>query len=541
MPMFNFVRPFHKHTTLDIAPSSPPPSGEKPHARSALRQVRAHTVSKDNDTDTFSPFFHSSPDLMIRVDETGFIQMANPAFYTQLGLDTHYDISQIKLSTLFSPDSQATVRRHIRQSAFMHTPEDTPSVTFEADLTYGASAPVPIAWTCHVHKGSTYITGRDLSYRADHTQALARGKEQLIQAESIGRFGRWEWVLGAAHLEWSDEIYRIFGVSRHEFTPDMPSIYGMLNEDDRDRMDQTFERAVINQTPFDLEFSCLRPDGQRRFMRCEGRCTVSSDGEVIALYGIMQDMSERIIYENELRAAKDHAEKACAARTQFLANMSHELRTPLNAIIGFSEMIEGEMLGPVGQSKYTEYAGDIRKSGAFLLDMISDILDMSKLEAGKYELEKSAICLTDIIQSAMTMIRPRADEKAIALTCPSDRFSHIILDVDRRACLQILLNLLSNAVKFTPAQGTISVHAHTDAGQVTLSIADSGIGIPAAKLASITQPFEQVVSYDTREHEGYGLGLAITKELLELHGGTLELSSKVNAGTTAIITLPLAG
>jgi two-component system cell cycle sensor histidine kinase PleC len=259
---------------------------------------------------------------------------------------------------------------------------------------------------------------------------------------------------------------------------------------------------------------------------------------VVALFGIMQDITERTIYESRLREALAATERAYAAKSQFLANMSHELRTPLNAIIGFSEMMQRQLLGPIGTEKYLDYLTGIRESGEHLLDLISDILDMSKIEAGKYELDPEDLNIAKVIRLAVHMMEGRAQDARIRIVIDiDDENRHIVCD--RRAFMQILLNVLSNAVKFTRPGGEVRIECRAREDGALIRIQDNGIGIPASKLANITNPFEQAASHFTRDHEGTGLGLSITKELVELHGGVLHIDSTVGVGTAVTIRLPL--
>jgi two-component system cell cycle sensor histidine kinase PleC len=234
---------------------------------------------------------------------------------------------------------------------------------------------------------------------------------------------------------------------------------------------------------------------------------------------------------------KTRAEEANQAKSKFLANMSHELRTPLNAIIGFSEIMESAMFGPLGAEKYTEYSRDIRESGQYLLDVINDILDMSKIEAGGINLNPEIVELDRILADCLRVIVGRANEKSLTLN--SHVTSGIALSADRRALKQIVLNLLSNAVKFTPDDGAVAVRGRVRAGMVTIAIADNGIGIPKDALHKLGRPFEQVESQLTKRHQGSGLGLAIAKSLAELHGGTMCIRSVLGAGTTVVVRLPL--
>ena len=236
---------------------------------------------------------------------------------------------------------------------------------------------------------------------------------------------------------------------------------------------------------------------------------------------------------------KTRAEEANQAKSKFLANMSHELRTPLNAIIGFSEIMGSGMFGPLGSDKYREYCHDIHQSGQYLLDVINDVLDMSKIEAGRIRLDAEPVDLEPFLNDAMRVVSGRANDKRLKLTARIGR--GIRLTADHRLLKQIVLNLLSNAVKFTPEGGRITIRARATAGGwVSVSIADTGIGIPEDALARLGRPFEQVESQLTKSHQGSGLGLAIAKSLTELHQGTMRIRSTPGRGTMVLLRLPIS-
>jgi two-component system cell cycle sensor histidine kinase PleC len=247
----------------------------------------------------------------------------------------------------------------------------------------------------------------------------------------------------------------------------------------------------------------------------------------------LEDLAQKYVAE------KDRAEEANQTKSKFLANMSHELRTPLNAIIGFSEIMEKGMFGALGADKYHEYCRDIRQSGQYLLDVINDVLDMSKIEAGRIKLEPEELVAEEILADAMRVVSTRGDEKGLTVT------AHIApglrLCADRRAIKQIVLNLLSNAVKFTPAGGNIMVRGHRVGARVLIGISDSGIGIASDALKRLGRPFEQVESQLTKTQHGSGLGLAIAKSLVELHGGTMRIRSTPGRGTMVVVRLPAVG
>jgi two-component system cell cycle sensor histidine kinase PleC len=240
-------------------------------------------------------------------------------------------------------------------------------------------------------------------------------------------------------------------------------------------------------------------------------------------------------------AEKIRAEGANKAKSEFLANMSHELRTPLNAINGFSEIMVGEMFGPMGDRRYVEYARDILSSGQHLLALINDILDMSKIEAGKMNLRFEPLPLEDVIEDAVRLVQNRAEAAGLSLKVDLPDLPEV--EADYRAIKQILLNLLSNAIKFTPHGGRIEVSGtrrHDPLGErVRISVRDTGIGIAPEDLARLARPFEQIESQHSKTQQGTGLGLALTKSLVEMHEGSLEIASEPSKGTTVSFVLPL--
>ncbi|MBX4869533.1 PAS-domain containing protein [Rhizobium bangladeshense] len=236
------------------------------------------------------------------------------------------------------------------------------------------------------------------------------------------------------------------------------------------------------------------------------------------------------------QAEKERAEAANKAKSEFLANMSHELRTPLNAILGFSEILQNQMFGPLGSLKYDEYARDIHDSGKHLLNVINDILDMSKIEAGHLMLHRERIDLVPLIEESLRFTAIPAAEKNIVI---EQRISSgLTLMADRRAMKQVLLNLLSNAVKFTDNGGRIAVRTRRVNGAVAVTIADTGIGIPRSALSKIGQPFEQVQSQYAKSKGGSGLGLAISRSLTSLHGGRMKIRSREAVGTVISLRIP---
>jgi signal transduction histidine kinase len=239
----------------------------------------------------------------------------------------------------------------------------------------------------------------------------------------------------------------------------------------------------------------------------------------------------------EAIVAKESAEKANRTKSMFLATMSHELRTPLNAVIGFAEMMDSELYGPLGDSRYREYTGIIHGAGRHLLDLINDILDMSKIEAGKHEIRRENINISDIVRDGLTLMAEGASSGGVRLNEDVPE-SALIIEADRRAMKQILLNLLSNAIKFTPFGGDVTVTAEQRDGRVILSVRDTGIGIPQDQIYRLGNPFVQIRNNAGTSQNGTGLGLALVRSLTEMQDGLFKIESEEGRGTLVSVSFP---
>lgn len=547
-------RPAENEHGVHVPPASDPyvqpadtDSQPAPEIRGAA-PVRPRTpLSVRLRPEELNQFMDMSHDLMCTAHLDGSLIRFNRAFEDILGFQPEQLIGKSFMDFVLEGD-----RPQVRNAFYglgYHDGGNIGDIDFEARMmcapdeeAFGAEDFRWVRWQVRKHQSGFFCLGQDVTNIKLHQRALDRRQLQLIEAQALARMGHWRWEVGADVIEWSDQLYTVFGVTKEGFTPTLDNVSNIISRRDIGRMFQAFQRAIIQQNNYDMDFRIRRPDGAERFVRCEGRCELDHEGDVIALYGIMQDVTEQMEHEQDLRTAKEAAESAYAAKSRFLANMSHELRTPLNAIIGFSEMIEHQLLGPVGNPKYLDYVSGIRESGQHLLDLITDILDMSKIEAGKYELDLEEVNVQKTIRLALHMMEGRALEGGVRLIhgeglAESD--PDIKMTADRRAIMQILLNLLSNAVKFTRDGGQVTTSCTLTEKGVRIVVSDTGIGIPAHKLSVVMKPFEQAAHELTRDHEGSGLGLSITKELAQLHGGTIRIDSKLDVGTSVTITLPM--
>jgi len=313
-----------------------------------------------------------------------------------------------------------------------------------------------------------------------------------------------------------------------------------------------FERTMPNQSVLDTTATPLRDGG---FVVTYSDVTERKRSEEELKRGRhelnlrvreLEDMQQRMESQSgELRQlaqhlgqARDVANAANKAKSDFLANMSHELRTPLNAILGFSEIMNAQLLGPLGNPQYLEYMEDIHESGAHLLSLINDILDLSKIEAGRMELHETRIDISETVDAAIRIVRERAQSAELLLNCQIETDLPPVF-ADQRAIKQVLLNLLSNAVKFTEPGGHVEIVAKSDlAGSILISVSDNGAGMSAADIEKVLQPFGQADGSLSRSNNGTGLGLSLVKSMMEVHGGGLVVESELGEGTTATVKLP---
>ncbi|WP_282607216.1 PAS domain S-box protein [Pelagibius sp. Alg239-R121] len=300
---------------------------------------------------------------------------------------------------------------------------------------------------------------------------------------------------------------------------------------------ETLQRGLKTHNPVRVDIMNYRKDSSKFWSRLVVNPVFDDDGAVLYHVGVHTDISEQKRVESELVETKEHAEVANRAKSDFLAVMSHELRTPLNAVIGFSEFLSMEMLGPLGNKRYKSYADDIKSSGLHLLDLINDILDLSKAEADKIELHDEPLDLAATAEHCLAMVRSRAELANVTLINELPAGLPPLM-ADERRIKQILINLLSNAVKFTPADGTIRVFAQNYRGRIKLVVEDTGIGIAASDIPKVLKPFGQVDSTVSREHEGTGLGLPLCKRLAELHGAVFKIDSEPGKGTSISVVFP---
>lgn len=388
-----------------------------------------------------------------------------------------------------------------------------------------------------------------IAYRNHRVQDLRAAELARVDRETEKRFrdylevaSDWFWSMDAdLRFDFvSDRIKDVTGLDPADFIG--RSRFAVVGDDPEmnRRVAQNIEDMKAQRSFRDFQYCNSEDPGRPRWFSVSGKPVFSDSGEFQGYRGTARDITPEIRAREEITRAREAAERANQVKSEFLATMSHELRTPLNAILGFSEVMKEELMGPVGSQQYREYAENINDSGQHLLDLINDILDISKIGAGKDELDETDIPIAPVMESVRNLVLPRAKKGGVALT-ETLREPLPDLRADERKLKQVLLNLIVNAVKFTDRGGEVRIDVRTaSSGGVAFEISDNGIGIAPEQIKTAFQQFDQVDSTLARKYEGTGLGLPLAKALVELHDGTLELRSTVGIGTTVTVRFPAA-
>ncbi|HEY9619381.1 MAG TPA: PAS domain-containing protein [Crinalium sp.] len=407
------------------------------------------------------------------------------------------------------------------------------------------------------------LVSHDVSDRKQAEAKLRHSESALADAQRIAHLGNWEFDLGTQQVIWSEELFRIFGLDPTQPEPTYAEYLQFFPESDRPRLQKLVDQAIATGMSYELEHQIIRPDGSIGWVFGRGEVLLNSEGHAVKLFGTAQDVTKRKQAELELQRAKEAAEVANQAKSIFLANMSHELRTPLNAILGFTQLLSQDPAFDVNQQ---EHLNIIQRSGDHLLNLINDILDLSKIEAGRMTLEMAEVDLTALLHTIRDMFYPRAADKGLQFTVEISPTVPPQIIADEKKLWQVLINLLSNAVKFTH-QGYVMLHVSTmshprsvthdrdtqsnviHVGSLTtpqrvencilhFAVEDTGVGIASEELETIFDAFAQAHA-GRQASEGTGLGLAISQKFVQLMGGELWVNSTLGEGSSFNVQLPV--
>jgi PAS domain S-box-containing protein len=380
---------------------------------------------------------------------------------------------------------------------------------------------------------------RDITRFKNTEDEIRRSRERLTQAQSIAHIGSWEMSVDSGGVNWSDEMYRIYGLDREKFKPSIEAVINLVHPEDRDMVDEYVSGGMEREKPQSIEHRIIRSDGSIRFVGVHEEVNRDGTGKPISILGTVQDITERKEMEMALEKAKVEAEAATSAKSEFLAHMSHEIRTPMNAIIGLSHLALKTELPP----KQRDYMNKIQGAANTLLSIINDILDLSKIEAGKIEIEETNFPLKSVLNNLSNMFTARAQEKGLDLQLVTEPDVPMYLVGDPLRLGQVLINLVSNAIKFTE-KGEVKVTTavadrHNSKVTLKFSVSDTGIGMSEEQKNRLFQPFTQADGSMTRKYGGTGLGLTISKQLVELMDGKITVTTSPGAGSTFTFTAKL--
>ncbi len=391
----------------------------------------------------------------------------------------------------------------------------------------------------------------DISDRRQIEEQLRRSEAYLLEAQRIAHVGSWEFDLATQRITWSAETFRMFGRDPAQQEPTYEELLQYIHPDDRDHHTAVLQPTIEQVQPFELEHRVLQTDGSISYVLTKGQPILDETGKLLSFLGTVLDITNRKQFEEQLRQTNEQLAHTTRLKDEFLANMSHELRTPLNSILGMTEGLQDQVFGAINEPQ-SKALQTIERSGSHLLELINDILDIAKIESGQLELDCAPTAVISLCQSSLAFIRQQALKKHIQLEIKLP--PHLPdLSVDGRRIRQVLINLVNNAVKFTPDGGRITLkvsyqqipstpESNDSSPQNFLRIAviDTGIGIAPDHINRLFQPFIQIDSALNRQYQGTGLGLALVKRIVELHGGQVGLTSEVGVGSCFTIDLPCA-
>ncbi len=479
-----------------------------------------------------------APTPLAVVDADGLVVWTNAAFATLTGYDRDEVAGRAPETVLRGPATDPAAAEALRDLSDGRSDEPVAALLHRKDST-------PVWLECAVaHPGDGEAGGEhavwsfhDISARKQAEAALAKLDRTVAEIEMMAGIGSWELDLKSNTVAWSEGAYRLQDADSRLRDMPLSEMLDRFPDDARDLLIETMERLVADRRPFGLELPFTTRANRRVWLHVRCRANVNPfTGEVDRLFGVIQDITERREYEREVLEAREDAARADHAKTAFLANISHEIRTPLNGVMGMLQLIAQEKLEPATLSRVqTAY-----NSAESLLAILNDIIDMAQLEAGQYHIRDSVFDPGVITREACAVFEAQTADKGLALEVEIDPRTPRSMAGDGGRVRQVLTNLISNAVKYTDS-GSVRVHVQCRGDLLRFMVTDTGCGIPRNRHAKLFRHFAPLDTAENRRHGGAGLGLAISRNLVERMGGAIDLDSDEGRGTRIWFDLPMTG
>lgn len=468
----------------------------------------------------------------------------SPKYYTMLGYYTgEFPATFESWRALVHPEDIAKIEGELKES--IETGND-----YMADIRMKSKSGYwvwistrgkVVAWDANGKASRMMGTHSDITDRKRVAETLLTSSERLALAVEAGRVGIWDYNIANNRLVWDDQMFRLYGITREQFSGAYEAWTSGVHPEDRVRVDAEFQMAIRGGKDFNTEFRVLWPDGSTHTVRAIAKVARDAAGVPLRLVGTNWDITKEKQVEasmqnlnRQLAEATERAERATAAKSEFLATITHELRNPLTGVLGFAEILADSPLNEEQQS----YAESIRESGNHLLSLINDILDFSSIEKGALMLNVGRFELAGLIKLSSDIVQKSAKDKGLEFRCEVSAGVPELADGDERRIRQILINLLANAVKFT-SSGTVVLRVAPAENFLAFSIEDTGIGISSEAIARLFQLFTQADSTINQKYGGTGIGLAVSQRLAKAMGGTLSVVSSPGKGSTFTLRLPL--
>ncbi len=501
-------------------------------------------IALQTKTEELDRFFSLALDLLSITNTDGYFLRLNSQWEKTLG----YPLSEIEGTRLIEYVHPDDVDRTLK--AFSKVKQGENIFNFVSRYRCWDGSYRWIEWRAAAPNDNLiYSAARDITDRKQSEDNLRQLTMRLNLAVKSSGIGIWDWNIPQNHLVWDKQMYALYGINPDDFASAHDAWMSSVHPDDRRAANLISEQAKGGEKEYDTQFRVVRPDGSIRYIQANALVQRNFQGDPQRMIGINYDITTYKQAEAQLQQSNEELIRATRLKDEFLANMSHELRTPLNAILGMTEGLQEEVFGNINKQQLKALQ-TIERSSNHLLSLINDILDVAKIESGQIKLDLTTTAIAPLCRSSLTFIKQQAQKKRIQLQTELPANLPDLL-IDERRIRQVLINLLNNAVKFTPESGQITLtvslqqqisNSNPDSSlppsYLRIAILDTGIGIAPEHLNKLFQPFIQIDSALNRQYQGTGLGLALVKRIVELHGGQVGVTSTVGVGSCFSLDLP---